>query len=47
MKTIIIGAGAPGLTAAVTLLQARHKVMVLDSNEKPGGVLQGWHKTES
>jgi phytoene desaturase len=44
MKTIIIGAGAAGLTAAVTLLQAGHKVTVLDSNEIPGGVLQGWHK---
>ena len=42
MQTIIIGAGAAGLTSAATLVKAGHSVKVFDPNAKPGGVLQGW-----
>jgi phytoene dehydrogenase-like protein len=34
---IIVGAGPNGLSAAITLAQAGHSVLVLEANETPGG----------
>lgn len=42
MKTIVIGAGAAGLTAAATLAKAGHEVTIVDHNPVSGGVLRGW-----
>ncbi|PIC79757.1 sarcosine oxidase subunit alpha [Sporosarcina sp. P18a] len=40
-KTIIIGAGPAGLTAAITIASRGHSVMVIDEYMKPGGRLLG------
>lgn len=39
-KVVIVGAGPAGLTAAYYLRKAGHDVTILDSMEKPGGMLR-------
>jgi phytoene dehydrogenase-like protein len=44
MKTIIIGSGMSGLTAAATLTQRGNSVTLLEQNPQPGGVTQGYQQ---
>ena len=39
-KVVIVGAGMAGLTAAAYLLRENYKVLLLDKNDKCGGLLQ-------
>ena len=41
MKTIVIGSGVAGLTAALTLLRGGHEVEIFEQGALPGGVTQG------
>jgi protoporphyrinogen oxidase len=42
MNIAIIGAGATGLTSAVDLLKAGHRVSLFELNDKPGGLAAGF-----
>jgi phytoene dehydrogenase-like protein len=44
MKTVVIGSGLAGLTAALTLARAGHEVEIFEQSDKPGGVTQGFEK---
>lgn len=44
MKTVILGAGFSGLTAAYRLAKAGRKVIVVEKNKAPGGVAGGFKK---
>ena len=39
-KVVIVGAGMAGLTAAAYLLRENYDVLILDKNDKCGGLLQ-------
>jgi len=39
-KVVIVGAGMAGLTAAAYLMKENYKVLILDKNDKCGGLLQ-------
>lgn len=44
MKVVILGAGFTGLTAALRLLQAGHEVIVLEKEERVGGLAAGFSR---
>lgn len=44
MKTVIIGAGISGLTAALTLKARGQEVTILEGNHRPGGVIHTLHR---
>lgn len=44
MKIAVIGAGLSGLTAALRLQQAGHEVLVIETNDYPGGRCKALHR---
>ena len=39
MRIIIIGAGISSLTLATQLVKDGHEVIIIDKNDRPGGVM--------